>query len=30
MQIKALVGAGDRIMALTLPFAVVGLIANAL
>lgn len=30
MKIKALVGAGDRIMALTLPFAIVGLAANAL
>lgn len=30
MQIKALVGAGDRIMALTLPFAVAGLAANIL
>lgn len=28
MQIKALVGAGDRILAVTLPFAVVGLAAN--
>ena len=30
MKIKALVGAGDRIMALTLPFVIVGLAANAL
>lgn len=30
MQIKTLVGAGHRIMALTLPFAVAGLGANAL
>jgi len=30
MGIKALVGAGDRIVGLTLPFAVVGVIANIL
>jgi len=30
MQLKALVGAGDRIMALTLPFAGAGLTANVL
>jgi protein-S-isoprenylcysteine O-methyltransferase Ste14 len=30
MQVKALVGAGDRIGALTLPFAIVGLAANIL
>ncbi|HEU4382284.1 MAG TPA: hypothetical protein VFR85_02180 [Anaeromyxobacteraceae bacterium] len=30
MQIKALVGAGDRIMGLTVPFAAAGLLANVL
>lgn len=30
MDLKALVGAGDRIAATTLPFAAAGLVANAL
>jgi hypothetical protein len=30
MKLKVLVGAGDRIMTLTLPFVVVGVVANIL
>jgi protein-S-isoprenylcysteine O-methyltransferase Ste14 len=30
MKLKALVGAGDRVMGLTLPFIVIGVVANAL